>query len=61
LSRDEPSKISPGTGKYFWGTMPALDILRLSEHEGESYRQDLELLFAGENTDSLRDDVLLTP
>ncbi|KAK1094570.1 hypothetical protein LTR48_000119 [Friedmanniomyces endolithicus] len=26
--------------------MPALDILRLSEHEGESYRQDLELLFA---------------
>jgi len=41
--------------------MPALDILRLSEHEGESYRQDLELLFAGENTDSLRDDVLLTP
>ncbi|KAK0797734.1 hypothetical protein LTR91_008402 [Friedmanniomyces endolithicus] len=43
---DGPSIVSHGTRKYFWGNVPALDILRLSEHEGETYGQDLVLLFA---------------
>ena len=57
---DGPSIVSHGTRKYFWGNVPALDILRLSEHEGETYGQDLVLLFAGQHTECVHDDVLLT-
>ncbi len=30
-----------------WGDMPALDILKLAENEGESYQGPLRLLFVG--------------
>ena len=33
--------------KYYWGNMPALDILSLDRNEGSSYDQDLHVLFAG--------------
>ena len=34
--------------KYFWGNMPALDVLALDRNEGCSYDHDLHVLFAGE-------------
>jgi hypothetical protein len=36
-----------GGKKYYWGNMPALDILQLTDNEGASYEHDLRLLFAG--------------
>jgi len=36
-----------GAGKYLWGNIPAIDILRLEQNEGRGYRQSLALLFAG--------------
>lgn len=39
-----------GGRKYYWGNMPALDILRLTRNEGASYDGDVRLLFAGEHT-----------
>jgi hypothetical protein len=33
--------------KYLWGNVPALDVLRLAENEGDSYAGDLRILFAG--------------
>jgi len=36
-----------GGKKYYWGNMPALDILRLSENEGRSHNHEFRLLFAG--------------
>jgi hypothetical protein len=35
-----------GRKKYFWGHVPAVDIVRLKDNEGESYDGDLNLLFA---------------
>ncbi|KIW22047.1 hypothetical protein, variant [Cladophialophora immunda] len=32
--------------KYFWGNMPALDVLALDRNEGCSYDRDLHVLFA---------------
>jgi hypothetical protein len=39
--------MSFGKKKYLWGNVPALDIVRLSENEGERYEKPLNLLFAG--------------
>ncbi|EXJ70466.1 uncharacterized protein A1O5_06535 [Cladophialophora psammophila CBS 110553] len=35
-----------GGGKYLWGNVPAIDILRLEQNEGHNYNKDLALLFA---------------
>ncbi|PLB54875.1 hypothetical protein P170DRAFT_483657 [Aspergillus steynii IBT 23096] len=35
-----------GEEKYLWGNVPALDVLKLASNEGESYGEDLRLLFA---------------
>lgn len=34
--------------KYLWGNMPALNVLNLRSNEGESFSEDIKLLFAGE-------------
>jgi hypothetical protein len=44
---DDRATITFGGKKYYWGNMPALDVLRLSDIEGASYKNDLHLLFAG--------------
>lgn len=33
--------------KYFYGNVPALDIIHLEGNEGKSYDQDMNVLFAG--------------
>jgi hypothetical protein len=44
-----PPAVSHGQlQKYFWGNMPAVDILALNRNEGCSYDRDLKVLFAGE-------------
>lgn len=44
-----PPAISYGhLQKYFWGNMPAFDVLALDRNEGRSYGRDLPVLFAGE-------------
>jgi len=49
----QPSFVGPaiaskfGTPKYLWGNMPAIDIVRLANHEGETFLGPLNLLFAG--------------
>jgi hypothetical protein len=44
-----PPAVSHGRlQKYFWGNMPAVDILALNRNEGCSYDRDLNVLFAGE-------------
>ncbi|KAK2757688.1 hypothetical protein FQN54_004657 [Arachnomyces sp. PD_36] len=35
-----------GGSKYFWGNVPAIDILQLESNEGKDYSGDLRLLFA---------------
>lgn len=50
----QPSFVGPGinskfgTPKYLWGNIPAIDIVRLANHEGETFLGPLNLLFAGE-------------
>jgi hypothetical protein len=36
-----------GTNKYLWGNMPSIDVIRLGVNEGETYEQDLKILFVG--------------
>jgi len=36
-----------GAGKYLWGNVPAIDVLRLEQNEGEDYTGNIALLFAG--------------
>lgn len=36
-----------GGKKFFWGNVPALDLLRLKENEGDEFREELSVLFAG--------------
>lgn len=36
-----------GGKKFFWGNMPALDVLRMADNEGKEYDEDIRLLFAG--------------
>lgn len=36
-----------GGQKYFWGNVPALDLLNLKQNEGVEVAEDLRLLFAG--------------
>lgn len=36
-----------GGKKYFWGNIPALDVLQLGSNEGEAYIDQLYMLFAG--------------
>ena len=38
-----------GGEKYLWGNIPAIDVLRLSENEGNAYPDDIALLFAGQS------------
>ncbi|KAK5687370.1 hypothetical protein LTS10_001508 [Elasticomyces elasticus] len=45
MSKDYKGGIFGGL-KYFWGNMPAIDILQLRANEGETYSQPVELLFA---------------
>ena len=44
-----PSSITTsfGKGKYLWGNMPAIDVLRIERNEGRDFGGDLWLLFAG--------------
>ncbi|KAK1753835.1 hypothetical protein QBC47DRAFT_303201 [Echria macrotheca] len=35
-----------GGEKYLWGNVPAIDVLRLPENEGNAYPDDISLLFA---------------
>ncbi|KAJ6276567.1 hypothetical protein J3E71DRAFT_187021 [Bipolaris maydis] len=35
-----------GSSKYLWGNVPAIDILRVHENEGQGYNKDIKLLFA---------------
>ncbi|KAJ1324714.1 DUF4470 domain-containing protein [Microdochium nivale] len=52
LQNRQPAFIGPGIGnpfggkKYLWGNMPAIDILKLADNEGVSYKESLSLLFA---------------
>jgi hypothetical protein len=39
--------------KYLYGNAPAYDILKLEENEGLAWKEELRLLFAGENHPSL--------
>ena len=36
-----------GSTKYLWGNVPAIDVVQMSQNEGEKYDRDLNLLFAG--------------
>jgi len=45
---DGPAMTQFGTKKYLWGNIPALDVLQLSRNEGDLYKKDLHLMFAGE-------------
>ena len=36
-----------GETKYLWGNVPAIDVLKLKQNEGQGYQQRLSLLFAG--------------
>lgn len=36
-----------GSNRYFWGNVPALDVLQLGSNEGATYNGPLDLLFAG--------------
>ena len=36
-----------GTEKWLWGNTPSVDIIKLGRNEGETYQQDLNVLFAG--------------
>ena len=36
-----------GDLNYLWGNIPAIDLLNLSQNEGEIYSQDLDLCLAG--------------
>lgn len=42
-----------GSKKFLCGNMASIDLVRLNDHEGESYDQDLKLLFAGRSLFSL--------
>lgn len=35
---------------FLWGRVPAIDVLRVSENEGNGFNGDLNLLFAGKFT-----------
>ncbi|KAK6392117.1 hypothetical protein LTR65_003889 [Meristemomyces frigidus] len=35
-----------GGKKFFWGNVPAVDVLRIADNEGEEYDSDIRLLFA---------------
>ncbi|KAF9877002.1 hypothetical protein CkaCkLH20_05268 [Colletotrichum karsti] len=39
-------QVSFGRGKYFWGNVPAYDVLKLGKNEGVAYDGILSLLFA---------------
>ncbi|KAK4899413.1 hypothetical protein LTR27_003146 [Elasticomyces elasticus] len=43
---DGPPMTSIGAKKYFWGNVPAVDVLCLDKNEGKAYGNDLEVLFA---------------
>ncbi|KAK4963528.1 hypothetical protein LTR10_001157 [Elasticomyces elasticus] len=45
MSKDYKGGVFGGL-KYFWGNMPAIDILQLRANEGETYSQPVDLLFA---------------
>lgn len=34
---------------YLWGNVPAIDVLKLKENEGEDFEKEMNLLFAGES------------
>ena len=34
--------------KHLWGNVPALDILQLRDNEGDTFSEDVKLLFAGQ-------------
>jgi hypothetical protein len=36
-----------GGKKFLWGNIPALDVLQLGSNEGDDYKKQLSLLFAG--------------
>ena len=38
-----------GGKKYFWGNVPAVDVIQLLANEDVTYGKDLRLLFAGES------------
>ncbi|KAK5735629.1 hypothetical protein LTR17_007980 [Elasticomyces elasticus] len=38
--------VSFGGKSYLWGNVPALDVIQLHQNEGETYKKDLDLLFA---------------
>ncbi|RDW86109.1 uncharacterized protein DSM5745_02751 [Aspergillus mulundensis] len=37
--------VSPGGTKYFWGDVPAIDVVQLDRNEGDGYADELRLLF----------------
>jgi hypothetical protein len=39
-----------GGKNYLWGNVPAIDVLQLGQNEGDSYKENLALLFAGSYT-----------
>lgn len=53
LETRKPAFVGDGFGvqfggkKYLWGNIPALDILQLGQNEGDNYKGQLRLLFAG--------------
>lgn len=44
-----PPIVPFGPKKFLWGNMPALDILKLGDNEGEGDQGSLKMLFAGES------------
>ena len=43
----QDSLIQFGGKKYFWGNVPAIDVLRMDVNEGKEFASDIRLLFAG--------------
>ncbi|KAF5713300.1 SET MYND domain-containing protein [Fusarium globosum] len=45
-NNEVPTSSSFGGDSWLWGSVPALDVLKLDANEGESYKGKLSLLFA---------------
>lgn len=40
-------QVKYGGKKYFWGNVPAVDIVSLAANEGLHYEEDISILLAG--------------
>ncbi|KAI0904588.1 hypothetical protein F4823DRAFT_628512 [Ustulina deusta] len=45
LNDEKPPHTEFGTPKYFWGNVPAIDVVRLPQNEGIDFQEPLRVLF----------------